>query len=108
MHRGNCSFTTKANIAETANASAVLIINYRTGIWMLLCSINHHNFLKSPNTLLYISEYLHLSLKIKRPTCVLFFMFPLKLLLFLIGCVFCMLWERATRFSSCSVWLNHN
>lgn len=32
MHRGNCSFTRKANIAEEAGASAILIINNRTGM----------------------------------------------------------------------------
>lgn len=32
VHRGNCSFTNKANIADSANASAILIINNRTGI----------------------------------------------------------------------------
>nr|GEU95416.1 signal peptide peptidase-like 4 isoform X1 [Tanacetum cinerariifolium] len=30
VHRGNCSFTTKANVAEAAGASAILIINNRT------------------------------------------------------------------------------
>jgi len=32
VHRGNCSFTKKANIAEAASAIAILIINNRTGI----------------------------------------------------------------------------
>ncbi|CAH1447932.1 unnamed protein product [Lactuca virosa] len=32
VHRGNCSFTTKANVAEAAGASAILIINNGTGI----------------------------------------------------------------------------
>ncbi|CAN1308887.1 Signal peptide peptidase-like 4 [Linum perenne] len=31
VQRGNCSFTTKSNIAEEAGASAILIVNYRTG-----------------------------------------------------------------------------
>jgi len=34
VHRGQCSFTIKANIAEEAGASAILIINYRTGVCM--------------------------------------------------------------------------
>jgi hypothetical protein len=38
VHRGNCSFTDKANIAESANATAILIINNRTGI---LHTIHH-------------------------------------------------------------------
>lgn len=32
MHRGNCSFTDKANFAEAAGASAILIINNRAGL----------------------------------------------------------------------------
>lgn len=31
MHRGNCSFTVKANVAEAAGASAILIMNNRAG-----------------------------------------------------------------------------
>ncbi|XP_037496809.1 signal peptide peptidase-like 4 isoform X1 [Jatropha curcas] len=42
VHRGNCSFTTKSNIAEEANASAILIINYRTGIFVIF--ITHSLF----------------------------------------------------------------
>ncbi|KDP28619.1 hypothetical protein JCGZ_14390 [Jatropha curcas] len=37
VHRGNCSFTTKSNIAEEANASAILIINYRTELFKMVC-----------------------------------------------------------------------
>ncbi|CAB4270005.1 unnamed protein product [Prunus armeniaca] len=36
-HRGNCSFTAKANIAEGANASAILIINNRTELFKMVC-----------------------------------------------------------------------
>lgn len=32
VHRGGCSFTIKANIAESAGASAILIINTDPGI----------------------------------------------------------------------------
>ncbi|CAN1237198.1 Signal peptide peptidase-like 4 [Linum grandiflorum] len=39
VHRGNCSFTTKSNIAEAAGASAILIINYRTGTH--ICSFRY-------------------------------------------------------------------
>ncbi|KAF2315299.1 hypothetical protein GH714_038757 [Hevea brasiliensis] len=39
-HRGNCSFTTKSNIAEDANASAILIINYRTELFKMVCEAN--------------------------------------------------------------------
>ncbi|KAM1486442.1 hypothetical protein ACFX2I_000641 [Malus domestica] len=37
VHRGNCSFTTKANMAEAANASAILIINNRTELYKMVC-----------------------------------------------------------------------
>ncbi|PON92094.1 Peptidase A22B, signal peptide peptidase [Trema orientale] len=40
VHRGNCSFTTKANIAENAHASALLIINYRTELFKMVCEEN--------------------------------------------------------------------
>ncbi|KAI7733644.1 hypothetical protein M8C21_028587 [Ambrosia artemisiifolia] len=37
VHRGNCSFTTKANVAEAAGASAILIINNRTELFKMVC-----------------------------------------------------------------------
>ncbi|XP_004306779.1 PREDICTED: signal peptide peptidase-like 4-like [Fragaria vesca subsp. vesca] len=37
VHRGNCSFTTKANMAESANASAILIINNRPELFKMVC-----------------------------------------------------------------------
>ncbi|KAE7999490.1 hypothetical protein FH972_003913 [Carpinus fangiana] len=37
VHRGNCSFTNKANFAESANASAILIINNRTELFKMVC-----------------------------------------------------------------------
>lgn len=40
VQRGHCSFTTKANIAETANASAILIINYATELFKMVCEEN--------------------------------------------------------------------
>ncbi|XP_014497707.1 signal peptide peptidase-like 4 [Vigna radiata var. radiata] len=40
VHRGQCSFTTKANIAEQAGASAMLIINYRTELFKMVCEAN--------------------------------------------------------------------
>ncbi|EEF50539.1 Minor histocompatibility antigen H13, putative [Ricinus communis] len=40
VRRGNCSFTTKSNIAEEANASAILIINYRTELFKMVCEAN--------------------------------------------------------------------
>ncbi|KAK4266843.1 hypothetical protein QN277_023711 [Acacia crassicarpa] len=40
VHRGNCSFTTKANRAEEAGASAILIINNRTELFKMVCEEN--------------------------------------------------------------------
>ncbi|CAN4111583.1 unnamed protein product [Withania somnifera] len=37
VHRGNCSFTTKANVAEDAGASAILIINNQTELFKMVC-----------------------------------------------------------------------
>ncbi|KAA8520640.1 hypothetical protein F0562_014896 [Nyssa sinensis] len=40
VHRGNCSFTVKANVAEAAGASAILIINNRTELFKMVCEAN--------------------------------------------------------------------
>ncbi|KAG9157655.1 hypothetical protein Leryth_014169 [Lithospermum erythrorhizon] len=40
VHRGNCSFTEKANVAEAAGASAILIINYHTELFKMVCDPN--------------------------------------------------------------------
>ncbi|KAI3719453.1 hypothetical protein L6452_20352 [Arctium lappa] len=37
VHRGNCSFTDKAHVAEAAGASAILIINNRTELFKMVC-----------------------------------------------------------------------
>ncbi|RVW16339.1 Signal peptide peptidase-like 2 [Vitis vinifera] len=37
VHRGNCRFTTKANVAEAAGASAVLIINNQKELYKMVC-----------------------------------------------------------------------
>ncbi|GLT62489.1 hypothetical protein SLA2020_351260 [Shorea laevis] len=37
VHRGNCSFTNKANFADSAGASAILIINNRTELFKMVC-----------------------------------------------------------------------
>ncbi|XP_074264807.1 signal peptide peptidase-like 2 [Silene latifolia] len=37
VHRGHCKFTTKANIAEDAGASAVLIINDQNELYKMVC-----------------------------------------------------------------------
>ncbi|KAK9076401.1 hypothetical protein SSX86_004735 [Deinandra increscens subsp. villosa] len=43
VHRGNCSFTTKANVAEAAGASAILIINNRTELFKMVCEADEPN-----------------------------------------------------------------
>lgn len=40
VYRGNCSFTTKANVAESAGASAILIINNQTELFKMVCEAN--------------------------------------------------------------------
>ncbi|KAI3434329.1 PA domain-containing protein [Psidium guajava] len=40
VHRGNCSFTTKSNVAENAGATAILIINNRTELFKMVCEAN--------------------------------------------------------------------
>ncbi|KAG9155876.1 hypothetical protein Leryth_004129 [Lithospermum erythrorhizon] len=40
VHRGNCSFTAKAHVAELAGASAILIINNRTDLFKMVCDSN--------------------------------------------------------------------
>lgn len=37
VHRGNCSFTAKAHVAQTAGASAILIINNQTELFKMVC-----------------------------------------------------------------------
>ncbi|KAK4415925.1 Signal peptide peptidase-like 4 [Sesamum alatum] len=40
VHRGNCSFVTKGNVAEAAGASALLIINNQTELFKMVCEAN--------------------------------------------------------------------
>ncbi|KAK1373889.1 signal peptide peptidase-like 4 [Heracleum sosnowskyi] len=40
VHRGNCSFTSKTNIAEAAGASAILVINSRKELFKMVCEVN--------------------------------------------------------------------
>ncbi|XP_059301625.1 signal peptide peptidase-like 4 isoform X1 [Lycium ferocissimum] len=37
VHRGNCSFTTKAKVAEAAGASAIIIVNNQTELFKMVC-----------------------------------------------------------------------
>lgn len=48
MHRGNCSFTAKANVAEAVGASAILIINNRAGFCFHF-SFSSTSLLQHPN-----------------------------------------------------------
>ncbi|KAA8520838.1 hypothetical protein F0562_011511 [Nyssa sinensis] len=43
VDRGYCKFTTKANIAQTAGASAVLIINNQTELYKMVCEPDETN-----------------------------------------------------------------
>lgn len=40
VYRGNCSFVDKANVAEAAGASAILIVNNRTELFKMVCESN--------------------------------------------------------------------
>ncbi|KAL6495498.1 Signal peptide peptidase-like 4 [Orobanche gracilis] len=40
VHRGDCSFVTKANVAEAAGASALLIINSARELFKMVCEAN--------------------------------------------------------------------
>nr|XP_017247953.1 PREDICTED: signal peptide peptidase-like 4 isoform X2 [Daucus carota subsp. sativus] len=40
VHRGNCSFTSKTNIAEAAGASAILVINDQKELFKMVCEVN--------------------------------------------------------------------
>ncbi|CAK9134401.1 unnamed protein product [Ilex paraguariensis] len=40
VYRGNCSFTVKANVAEAAGASAILVINNQTELFKMVCEPN--------------------------------------------------------------------
>ncbi|KAL6998718.1 Signal peptide peptidase-like 4, partial [Sarracenia purpurea var. burkii] len=43
VQRGNCSFIAKANVAEAAGASAILIINNRAELFKMVCEANETN-----------------------------------------------------------------
>ncbi|KAL5727431.1 Signal peptide peptidase-like 2 [Ranunculus cassubicifolius] len=38
VQRGKCTFTTKAKLAEKAGASAILIVNYKTELYKMVCA----------------------------------------------------------------------
>ncbi|KAI3873443.1 hypothetical protein MKW98_008095 [Papaver atlanticum] len=40
VRRGNCKFTTKANVAEAAGASGILIINFKKELYKMVCETN--------------------------------------------------------------------
>ncbi|MFS8027068.1 putative aminopeptidase [Helianthus anomalus] len=43
VHRGNCSFTDKAHVAEAAGASAILIVNNQTELFKMVCEPDENN-----------------------------------------------------------------
>ncbi|KAK8587996.1 hypothetical protein V6N13_086954 [Hibiscus sabdariffa] len=52
VHRGNCSFTKKANVAEEAGASAILIINNQTELFKMVCESDADVDIKIPALML--------------------------------------------------------
>ncbi|KHG08704.1 Signal peptide peptidase-like 2B [Gossypium arboreum] len=52
VHRGNCSFTMKANVAEEAGASAILIINNQTELFKMVCESDADVDIKIPALML--------------------------------------------------------
>ncbi|XWS77018.1 hypothetical protein CRYUN_Cryun01aG0227700 [Craigia yunnanensis] len=52
VHRGNCSFTRKANAAEEAGASAILIINNQKELFKMVCESNADVDIKIPAVML--------------------------------------------------------
>ncbi|XVF80082.1 hypothetical protein PTKIN_Ptkin15bG0041900 [Pterospermum kingtungense] len=52
VHRGNCSFTAKANFAEEAGASGILIINNETGLFKMVCESDADVDIKIPAVML--------------------------------------------------------
>ncbi|XWS46104.1 hypothetical protein CRYUN_Cryun14cG0034800 [Craigia yunnanensis] len=52
VHRGNCSFTVKANVAEEAGASAILIINNQTELFKMVCESGADVDIKIPAVML--------------------------------------------------------
>ncbi|XVF33319.1 hypothetical protein REPUB_Repub17cG0158300 [Reevesia pubescens] len=52
VHRGNCSFTVKANAAEEAGASAILIINNQTELFKMVCESDADVDIKIPAVML--------------------------------------------------------
>ncbi|KAG0535560.1 hypothetical protein BDA96_04G376400 [Sorghum bicolor] len=43
VERGNCTFTTKARVAESAGASAIIIINDKQELYKMVCETNETN-----------------------------------------------------------------
>ncbi|KAL9234479.1 hypothetical protein vseg_009349 [Gypsophila vaccaria] len=54
VYRGNCSFTTKTNIAEDAGASAILIINNSTELFKMVCEADADTNIRIPAVMLPI------------------------------------------------------
>ncbi|XP_010670265.2 signal peptide peptidase-like 4 isoform X1 [Beta vulgaris subsp. vulgaris] len=54
VYRGNCSFTTKTNIAEDAGASAILIVNNSTELFKMVCEDDADTNIRIPAVMLPI------------------------------------------------------
>ncbi|KAJ8450232.1 hypothetical protein Cgig2_033426 [Carnegiea gigantea] len=54
VFRGNCSFTTKTNIAEDAGASAILIVNNSTELFKMVCEDDADTDIRIPAVMLPI------------------------------------------------------
>lgn len=54
VFRGNCSFTTKTNIAEDAGASAILIVNNCTELFKMVCEDDADTDIRIPAVMLPI------------------------------------------------------
>ncbi|XP_074263328.1 signal peptide peptidase-like 4 [Silene latifolia] len=52
VYRGNCSFTTKANNAEDAGASAILIVNNSTELFKMVCETDADTDIRIPAIML--------------------------------------------------------
>lgn len=52
VYRGNCSFTTKTNIAEDAGASAILIVNNSTELFKMVCEDDADTNIRIPAVML--------------------------------------------------------
>ncbi|KAM3698768.1 hypothetical protein ACB094_06G215000 [Castanea mollissima] len=71
VHRGNCSFTKKANIAEESLAIAILIINNRTELFKMVCEHNETDLdIKIPTVMLPQDAGMHMISQLEKNSTV--------------------------------------